>query len=323
MNAENKTFLQKNWVVALLALVCCFLWGSAFPCVKIGYTLFHIAAEDTASQILFAGARFTLAGFLTIAIGSAISKKFLFPAQHSWGMVINLSLAQTVIQYLLFYIGLANTSGVKASIIEASNVFFAILISCLFFHDETLGKFKLLGVVLGFAGVVLINLNGTGFDHSMSFMGEGFMLLSTLSYALSSVLIKKYGQRENPVTLSGYQFMLGGLIMSAAGLFMGGRLSGLTLASSALLLYMALISAVAYSIWGLLLKHNPVGKVAVFGFMNPVFGVILSAILLHEQNQAFTLQGLISLLLVCAGIYLVNREFSNQRQKSANPSISA
>ena len=317
MRQSNESFLQKNWVVALLALLCCFLWGSAFPCVKIGYSLFHIAAEDIASQILFAGARFTLAGLLTIAIGSILSKKILVPAKSSWGMVVKLSLAQTVIQYLFFYIGLDNTSGVKASIIEASNVFFAILMSSLLFHYETLGACKLLGVVLGFAGVVLINLNGGSLDHAMSFQGEGFMMLSALSYALSSVLIKRYGQRENPVTLSGYQFVLGGLIMAAAGFMMGGRLRGFTAAATALLLYMAMISAVAYSIWGILLKHNPVGKVAVFGFMNPVFGVILSAILLQEQNQAFTQQGLISLLLVCAGIYLVNLDFSGHRGKKS------
>lgn len=221
--------LQNSLVVALLALVCCFLWGSAFPCVKLGYQLFSIAPDDTASQILFAGTRFTLAGILAIGIGSLLSRKLLFPAPSSWGMVVKLSLAQTVIQYLFFYIGLANTSGVKGSIIEASNVFFAILMSSLIFHYEKLGRSKLLGCVLGFAGVVLINLNGTGLDRSMSLQGEGFILLSTLSYALSSVLIKKYGQKENPVALSGYQFVLGGLIMVSIGLAMGGRLQGFTL----------------------------------------------------------------------------------------------
>ena len=307
---NKESFLQKSWVVALLAFVCCFLWGSAFPCVKIGYNLFHIAPEDTASQILFAGARFTLAGILTVIIGSVLRKKILVPASSSWGMVLKLSLAQTVIQYLLFYIGLANTSGVKASIIVASNVFLSILFSALIFRYEKLSTSKIIGCLLGFAGVVLINLNGTGLDGSMSFLGEGFMFLSTLSYALSSVLIKKYGQLENPVTLSGYQFTLGGIIMAVAGLCMGGQLHGFTLRSTMLLIYMALISAVAYSLWGILLKHNPVSKVAVFGFMNPVFGVILSAILLKEQNQAFTVQGLISLILVCIGIYVVNQDFS-------------
>lgn len=302
----------KNWVVAILAMVCCFLWGSAFPCVKIGYALFEIEAHDTASQILFAGLRFTLAGILTILIGSLLHRKLLFPKRTSLRMIFNLSMTQTVFQYLLFYIGLAHTTGVKASIIEASNVFIAILLSSLVFKFEKLHVNKIIGCLLGFLGVVLINLTKQGFDSSMTFMGEGAILLSTLSYALSSVLIKKYSQKENPVTLSGYQFFLGGIIMTIAALLMGGKLHGFTIKSTGLLLYMALISAVAYSIWGILLKHNPVGKVTVFGFMNPVFGVILSAILLKEQNQAFTLQGLASLLLVCVGIFLVNKETTKQ-----------
>lgn len=311
---EKENILQKGWVVALLAMVCCFLWGSAFPCVKIGYDLFQIAAEDIASQILFAGTRFTLAGVLTIAIGSLMSRKVLKPERTSWGMILKLCMVQTVIQYLLFYVGLANTSGVKASIIEASNVFLAILISALIFHYEKLSKEKVVGCLLGFAGVVLINLSSGGFGGSMSLIGEGFIFLSTLSYALSSVLIKKYSQRENPVTLSGYQFLLGGLIMAVVALIAGGKLQHFTVQSTLLLVYMAMISAVAYSLWGLLLKYNPVSKVAVFGFMNPMFGVILSAVLLKEQNQAFTLRGLVSLVLVCVGIYVVNQDFSKKKK---------
>lgn len=310
----KQDIFRKNWVVALLAMLCCFLWGSAFPCVKIGYALFHIEAYDTAAQILFAGLRFTLAGILTILIGSLLSRKFLIPKKTSLQMVFRLSMTQTVLQYLLFYIGLANTTGVKASIIEASNVFIAILLSSLVFKFEKLRTNKILGCVLGFLGVVLINLTKQGFDASMTFKGEGAILLSTVSYAVSSVLIKKYSQKENPVTLSGYQFFFGGIIMTVAALLMGGRLHGFTVKSTLLLFYMAMISAVAYSIWGILLKHNPVGKVTVFGFMNPVFGVILSAILLKEQNQAFTVQGLFSLILVCVGIYLVNREATQPKK---------
>ena len=89
---------------------------------------------------------------------------------------------------------------------------------------------------------------------------------------------------------------------------MGGRVSGFTIPSSLLLLYMAMISAVAYSLWGILLKYNPVSRIAVFGFMNPVFGVILSALLLGENNQAFSLYGLAALILVSLGIFLVNRK---------------
>lgn len=73
-----------------------------------------------------------------------------------------------------------------------------------------------------------------------------------------------------------------------------------------LLLYMALISAAAYTIWSNLLKYNPVSRVAVFGLMNPVIGVLLSALVLGEARQAFRLASLGALALVSAGIVIVN-----------------
>ena len=148
-------------------------------------------------------------------------------------------------------------------------------------------------------------------DLHLKINGEGFILIAALSYGLSSVLIKKFSVSEDPVMLSGWQFILGGLVLAAGGFLMGGRISGFTPASTLLLLYMAMISAVAYSLWGLLLKYNPVSRITVFGFMNPVFGVILSALLLGEDNQAFSLFGLAALVLVSVGIYLVNRRSSS------------
>ena len=137
--------------------------------------------------------------------------------------------------------------------------------------------------------------------------GEGFILLSAAAYAVSSVLIKRFSVYENPVVISGYQFMIGGLIMIVVGLAGGGSLHPTSPASALMMLYMALISAVAYTIWGILLKYNPVSRVAVFGFMNPVFGVVLSALLLKEYSQIPLFQCVASLVLVCLGIYIVNR----------------
>ena len=304
---QQKNTLTKSWVVCLLAMVCCLLWGSAFPCIKIGYRLFSIPADSTGSQILFAGYRFTLAGILALLIGSFLNRRFLIPKRTSWGMVIRLGLVQTVLQYLLFYIGLANTTGVKSSIIEASNVFLAILCACLITRTEKLNASKIAGCVLGFAGVVLINLNGSGFEGGLRLSGEGAIFGSAAAYAVSSVMIKSYSFRENQVTLSGWQFLFGGLVLIVAGLGMGGEITGFTPASTSLLLYLSLVSAVAYSLWGTLLKYNPVAKVSVYGFMNPVCGVLLSALLLGESSQAFGPAGFIALLLVCAGIYIVNR----------------
>lgn len=298
--------MQKTIVVWLGALLCCALWGSAFPCIKIGYRLFDIASGDVAAQILFAGCRFTLAGVLALAIGSALNREWLVPKRRSYGRIAKLALLQTVAQYIFFYVGLANTTGVKASIIEGVNVFIAILVASLLFHQEKLSAAKILGCVIGFAGVVLVNSSGGGLDLGFHFTGEGFISLSTIAYAFSSVFLKRYSKEDNPVLLSGWQFVFGGLVMIVCGLLAGGRLSEWSVAGVLMLLYMAVISAVAYSLWGILLKYNPVSKVAVFGFMNPVFGVILSAILLHE-GDSIGVMCLVSLALVCAGIYIVNR----------------
>ena len=300
----KESILQKQSMVVLMAVLCCLLWGSAFPCIKLGYQLFDIPSGDSSSQILFAGIRFTLAGILVILAGSVLQGKFLKPSGKAIPKVLKLCMFQTVLQYIFFYIGLAHITGVKGSIVNAVNVFFTILVSCLLFRLEKLDKQKILGCIIGFAGVVIVNLGGE-FDMSFTMLGDGFLMISAFAYALSSVLIKIYGKDENPVMLSGYQFVAGGFIMILAGLIMGGRLNIVTIKGALLLLYMAFISAGAYTLWSLLLKHNSVSKVAVFGFCTPIFGVILSAIMLGESTS-FQPKTLAALLFVCIGIIIVN-----------------
>lgn len=307
-NTKNNIFSNKI-VVCIIAIICCGLWGSAFPYVKIGYKLFNIT--DTASQILFAGLRFTLAGIMTIIIGSILNRKFLFPIKSSWKYVCTLSFFQTFVQYLFFYIGLSITTGVKASLIEGTCAFFSILIASLIFKQEKLTWLKIFACVIGFGGVIISNINGVSFETGLS--GDLMILVSTVSYAFSSVLIKKYSQKENPVTLSGYQFFIGGLILTLVGFIMGGRLSNFTIESVSVLLYLGLLSAIAYSLWGIILKHNKVSNVTVYSFMIPVFGVILSALLVESERMgAFKPENIIALVLVSVGIVIVNK-FSEKK----------
>lgn len=306
--------MQKTWVVWLGAMICCALWGSAFPCIKLGYEWMRISAEDTAAQILYAGCRFTLAGILTIFVGSLFRRRLLCPSRKAVPKVVSLALLQTVIQYLFFYIGLAHTTGVKASIIEGVNVFVAILVAGGLFRQEKITAGKLIGCAVGFAGVVLVNLSGGSIEGGFTLLGEGFIFLSTVSYAFSSVLIKRYGRTEDTVMLSGWQFLLGGLIMTACGLLFGGRLQSLSGKALLMLVWLAVVSAAAYSLWGILLKYHPVSMVAVFGFMNPVFGVLLSALLLKETD-ALGIAAVAALLLVCAGIYIVNGPCGKEKEQ--------
>lgn len=287
------------------AMLCCLLWGSAFPLVKIGFSWLNISSEDIPTEILYAGLRFTLAGVIAIIITSLISGKFLRPTMKSLPKVFSLSMFQTILQYLFFYIGLSNTSGVKASVIEAMNVFVALIVSCLIFRMEKFTAAKIIGSIIGFAGVVIINVSKGDLAGGLTLKGEGFILISTVAYAFSSVLMKHWSNEENPMMMSAWQFLLGGIVMSILGFALGGRIIGFDLKSVLLLIYLASLSAIAYSLWASLLKYYPVSRIAVYGFMNPVFGFILSAFLLGE-SEAFGLKSIAALVLVCLGIYIVN-----------------
>lgn len=305
---DKSTIFARPFIMAILATICCLLWGSAFPAIKLGYQWFDISAEATGTQILFAGYRFTLAGILTVIIGSILAGKVLVPKKKSLKKIAILSIFQTSLHYFCFYVGLAHTTGVKSSILNGISVFVAILIAALVFKLEKLTAAKLLGSILGFSGIVLVNLTGAGLDFSFQMQGEGMIILSTVCYGISSALIRVYGKDENPVVLSGYQFTLGGFVMIVIGYLTGGRLNVWTGKGMAIVIYLAFVSAIAYTVWSLLLHHNNVSKVAVFGCLNPVFGAILSALILKESGQNFGIKEVIALVLISGGIFIVQKD---------------
>lgn len=301
------SFLTRRRNVAALAVFCCFLWGSATPVIKLGYRYFAIRGGDLGDLFLFAGVRFTLSGLLTILIGSLGERRFLHPKRTSWGMVVRLCLFQTIMQYVCYYVGLQHITAVKGSILNTLGVFLCFIVASFVFHQEPFTRRKLTGCLWGFGGVVLVNLTPGAFAGAVTFQGEGMIFLNALAYAISSALIKAYSQREDPVTLSGYQFLLGGVCLTALGLALGGGLRPQSSLAFAALGYLAFLSAAAYSVWGLLLRYNPVSSVAVFGFLNPIIGVVLSALLLREQQSASWVQCIAALALVSAGIITINR----------------
>ena len=295
--------------IVLGAMICCALWGSATPFIKLGYKVMFDLPEgekspDVYSTILFAGIRFAAAGFITIALYSIARRKVLFPKTENFGRVAIIAAFQTVIQYFFFYVGLANTSGAKGTIISGSSSFFAIFISTLMFKQEKLTTKKVIACIVGFAGIIAVNLDGLDFE--MNLIGDGFVLFSAMSLAFSSVLIKIFSKHEDPVVISGYQFMLGGSVMIIFGLIAGGKIDNFDLKGAAILVYLSFLSAIAYALWGMLLKYNPVSKVTIFSFMTHVFGVILTKLMLPEESDVMLVNLLISLVLVCAGVFMLN-----------------
>ena len=303
--------LQNPIVICVLALLCCALWGSAFPCIKIGYEWMEI--EGIGSQILFAGYRFFLSGVLTFALGCLLERRILRMKRENFGVIFRQGVLQTTIQYVCFYIGLAHTTGAKGSIINASNAFVSIVAAHYMIRSERMTWKKGLGCILGLAGVVLVNLEPGGFGGGFRFLGEGMVLLCTIAYGVSTVLLKMISDRESPMTITAYQTLIGSALLIVIGWLLHGDVGVFTWKSAALLFYMALLSTVAFSLWTLLLKYNPVGKVAVYGFTIPIFGVLLSGILLGET--IFSVKYLAARLFVRGGVILVNRNDAGKQNR--------
>lgn len=310
-NNTRGSLLSSTIGVAALATVSCALWGSAFAFVKLGYELFGVSADVPAQQILFAGMRFALAGLLVIAGNSLAHRRLIVPTRDDAVPILLLSLCQTTLQYAPFYMGLAHAKGINASLIEGTSTFIGITVAALVFGQERFTLRKVLGCLLGFAGVALVVLRGGDSLGAFSLQGEGLILASLVAVAFSACLIRDYGAGRDPIMLAGWQFLVGGATLACLGLAGGARLGVPSPFAAAVLLYLAALSAVAYSLWSLLLKHNPVSRVAMYEFLIPVFGVAFSVLFLGEQLQGGqAVITVVALALIVAGTLVVDTEAS-------------
>ena len=302
---KSKNILVNKWYVLIIAIFCCLLWGSAYPCIKIGYSLFNIAANDTPTKLVFAGFRFSIAGIVVLLVYFIINKAIYIPKKQQFFKMLILGLLQTTFQYIFFYIGLANTTGVKGSILNSTGIFFSVFLAHFLYKNDKINIFKILGCLVGFLGVIVIEFS-TGLSNiNFNFYGDGFIIIAAIVASIAAIYSKTLSHSINIIALTGYQLFLGGIILSLAGYCYGGHLKNFTFQSSALLLYMALLSAAAFTLWTALLKYNKVSTISMYNFLIPIFGSLLSALFLNEK--IFEVKNLIALILVCFGIFLVNK----------------
>lgn len=298
--AHSSSGKGKFKTLILPASLSCLLWGSAAPAIKLAYHYLHIT--ETWSMSLFAGWRFILAGILVILYGSIRQKKLCIPQKANWGKTCLLGVTLTFGQYLFNFIGVGHASGVNASIMNGTGSLFAIVLACSLFRQEKITLPKAIGCALGFGGILIMNCGGA--SASFSFLGEGFLLIAAICGAIGNCQSKIYAENENPITLTGWQFAIGGVMLTAVSLCSGGKASLDSLPGILCLIYLSFLSAAAYCIWNTLFTIHPVSSVSVHGFLIPLFGVLISAVLLNEYEQALNPLTIIALCMVC--IVVVN-----------------
>jgi drug/metabolite transporter (DMT)-like permease len=301
---SNASLFTRKKFAWLCAAFCCLLWGSAYPAIKNGYEIFAIATDDLPGKIVFAGYRFVIAGLLLLAFALLQGKPIARLSRRQFSQLAVLGVTQTAVQYIFFYIGLAFTTGVKGSIMNATGTFFSVLLAHFIYQNDRLSVNKIVGCVLGFAGVMVVNFNSRLMDFSFSWMGDGFVVLAAFILSAASLYGKRISQTVDPTIMTGWQLAMGGVVLTVGGYLAGGRLTFHGWESVAILSYLALLSSVAFALWSLLLKYNRVGMIAPFNFLIPVSGAVLSAIFLQESIMEWRYA--LALVLVCFGIWRVN-----------------
>ncbi|WP_346668130.1 DMT family transporter [uncultured Subdoligranulum sp.] len=299
----DRFFGQPAAAVAM-AILCNVLWGAAFPFIKMGYRLFAIDAADTPSILCFAGVRFMLSALLVWVCGAALTRRPLpMPRGRVLAECCGLGLWQTAAQYFFYYSAVALLTGAMGGILNSTQSFLGVILAhFLYGKADRMTPAKALGCVLGFSGVLVVTLGNHG---GGSGLGMVYMLIASCIFTVAGPWNKAVTRRADSFSVCCLNLGVGGLALTVLGFALGGNLRPQSAAGIPVLLFLAFISGAGYVLWALLMKNNPVSRISVFGLIIPVMNVLLSALLNGEP--LFQWNYLVALVLVCGGIFLVNR----------------
>lgn len=308
---QPHSVFEKKSVMLLTAMFCCLLWGSAFPGLKLTYQL--VGDTNAFQKLWLAGIRFTLAGAGILVFAKLKMRAKLRPGPKELPFILLIALLQTFGAYVFYYIGLGQTTAVKTAVLTSLSAFIVAVMSHFMTKSDRLGWKKSLGLVCGFTGVVIANFSAlSGAVFSFSLLGEGFIVLHSLLVAVTMVMVRKRGARIDVVRLSGWQFLLGGLMLGATGY--AGSPGGVKMGAGAiaLLVYLAGISAAAFTLWFVLLKYHNATLLEQYKFANPLIGTALSV--LFVPGEAIGAQMIAAVALVALGVLIVNRQDMRQAE---------
>ena len=277
--------------------------------IKYGYMTLQI--DTVADKLVFAGARFLLAGAAVFLVAWIRERCVPTVPRGLIGGAVLYGVLQTGLMYILNYIGVAHTSATKTAILTAGSAFFAVLFAPLFFREERLTAMKLIGAAVGLAGIVVVNLGDLGGGFTLT--GEGFVLLATLLNTAGSFVGKRVS-KGRVFTMTAYQLMIGAALILAVGFIMGGTFV-MSVQGMWITLYLAFVSAAAFSLWTALLVYHEAGSILVYNLLIPIFGAMWSYLILGETNILDPMY-ILSIALIGIGIFSVNYHKKSRRNLS-------
>ena len=297
---DDKKEINKRTML-LLAVLVMFLWGSLFPTVKLGYKAYGI--QTTGDILFFAGVRFIICGGVICLYSLVQNKENFRPVKNSFCPILLSGLFAIILHYSFTYTGLQLTDSSKTAILKQVGALFYVCFSSLFFKDDRLTIRKLVGVLLGFAGIIAINISAEGVVFQL---GDALIIAASFCTVFSNVISKKVFQKVEPITATGCSQLFGGIVLLCIGKFLGGKMTFIFDQTALILVYICLASIFGYCIWFTIVKSGELSKLFIIKFAEPVFATVCGAVLLHEN--IFRVQYMVAFVLIALGIYVSQRK---------------
>jgi drug/metabolite transporter (DMT)-like permease len=219
-------------------------------------------------------------------------------------LVVLVTLLQVIINYILFYLGMDIVPGALGAVIVGAQPFVTAIVSRIMIKEERFTISKVLTIIMGLAGIVLVSAGRQGLHLGgrMELAGIAMIFIANISTATSNVLISKKGRNMNPLVLSSFSILTGGIFIFLLSFLVEDVPSKPIFPARywLVLAWLAFMSAFTFSKWYVLLQRPEVkvSELNLWKFIIPVFGAILSWVLVPDENPEWvTITGMIIISL--------------------------
>jgi drug/metabolite transporter (DMT)-like permease len=288
------------------AIIACLLWSTAYAGIKLGLqfdTPFH-----------FAGIRFIISGLMILPFTVKPSVYFAM-IRNNWKVIAWVTILQIVINYSLFYNGLNLVPGALGAVIYGAQPLIIAFVAAAMHKDDRLTKKKIVTIVFGISGVILISFGRQAFKlgTGLELLGVLMLLTGNVATAVSNVVISLKSNEINPFVLSSSSLFLGGVVLYLISIPFEPELAGpFPVRYWMILIWLSFMAASAFSIWYKLLQRPgvKVSELNLWKFINPVTGAILSWLFIPNENpELLTIAGIV-IITFSLLLYYSNREES-------------
>ncbi len=293
------------------AILCCLLWSSAFAVVKIGLNYMP--------PLTFAGMRFVLAGLMLMPF-CVRPKAVAFALRRQKRLILWVSFLQTIVLYSTYFVGMKLVGGAQAAIVVGSGPLASALMAHWFMKNDRMTWGKSCSIGMGMVGVVVLAWASKPWSPAgmRQVIGMGLLMVGVVSSAVSGILVARSRRAMNPMLLACLQMSFGGAVLLVIAIAIEGLPGEMPpLQFLVALAWLAFVSATAFSIWFYWLKRVKVSELNMWKFLVPVFGVVISWVLLSGESPDLIT---VACMACVAGAVLMNQLAARKNGKTNDKS---